>query len=312
MITPEQSVDAINARFGSHSGRRALHAKGTLCKGTFTASTDAARLTRAAHMQGQPVDVTVRFSNGSGDPESPDYAQDVRGMATKLYVPDGSRTDIVAQTAPRFPSRTPEGFIELVRANEPGLGMLWRFPLFLARHAQARAGLRHNLAALKLPASYATCPYYAVHAFKWVDADGGERHVRYTWAPVAGAASISRSAAKDAGRDYLQEEIRERLGREPARFALQLQIAADGDAVDDPTSVWPDERETVTAGTLEVTELESDRETDDDVLVFDPTRITDGIELSDDPVLHFRSRAYSASVERRTGIARPADLDAVR
>jgi catalase len=33
--------------------------------------------------------------------------------------------------------------------------------------------------------------------------------------------------------------------------------------------------------------------------VFDPTRVTAGIELSDDPILHFRPRAYSASVERR-------------
>ena len=37
------------------------------------------------------------------------------------------------------------------------------------------------------------------------------------------------------------------------------------------------------------------------VLVFDPTRVTTGIELSDDPVLRFRRRAYSESVARRTG-----------
>jgi catalase len=56
----------------------------------------------------------------------------------------------------------------------------------------------------------------------------------------------------------------------------------------------------VTAGTLEITELEVQRETGDDVLVFDPTRITAGIELSDDPVLQFRRAVYSESVARRT------------
>jgi len=71
------------------------------------------------------------------------------------------------------------------------------------------------------------------------------------------------------------------------------------DATDDPSSVWPSERERVRAGTLEITALETERETGGDVLVFDPTRVTDGIELSDDPVLRFRHDAYSDSVARR-------------
>ena len=55
----------------------------------------------------------------------------------------------------------------------------------------------------------------------------------------------------------------------------------------------------MTAGTLEITGLETERETGGDVLVFDPTRVTDGIECSDDPVLRFRHLAYTESVARR-------------
>jgi catalase len=66
----------------------------------------------------------------------------------------------------------------------------------------------------------------------------------------------------------------------------------------------------IDAGTLELVGPETGRETNGDVLVFDPTRVVAGIELSDDPVLHVRSRVYSESVRRRTGIERPADLDA--
>jgi catalase len=36
------------------------------------------------------------------------------------------------------------------------------------------------------------------------------------------------------------------------------------------------------------------------VLVFDPNRVADGIEVSEDPILKFRSPAYSVSVARRT------------
>ena len=53
MISHRRALDIINARFGSHPGYRALHAKGVLLKGTFTATPEAARLTRAQHMQGE-------------------------------------------------------------------------------------------------------------------------------------------------------------------------------------------------------------------------------------------------------------------
>jgi catalase len=299
VLSPERAVDAINARFGRH-GARALHAKGTLCRGTFAATPEAGRLSRAAHMQGDPVDATVRFSNGSGDPGSPDYGPEVRGMAVKFYLPDGSRTDISAQTVPRFPVRTPDAFINLLRASAPGRARLWRLPLFLATHPETLPALRANAPALKPPASYSTCRYYAIHAFKWIDAGGGERFVRYRWLPEADEPSLSAEEARSRGADYLQDDIRDRLARGPVRFTLELQIAREGDAVDDPTSVWPDARETVNAGTLELTGLETGREQGGDVLVFDPMRVTDGIEPSDDPILRYRPRAYSVSVERRT------------
>jgi catalase len=298
VLSPKQAVDIINERFGGH-GARALHAKGTLAKGTFTATPRAAELTRAPHMQGEPVPVTVRFSNGSGDPDAPDYGPEVRGMAAKFYLPDGERTDISAQTVPRFPVRTPDAFVNLIRASAPGRGRLLRLPFFLATHPEALPALKANASALKPPASYGAMRYYAIHAFKWIAADGRERYVRYRWLPELSEPSLSEEEARSRGRDYLQNELRERLAEEPLRFTLELQIAGPGDKVDDPTSVWPDERETVAAGTLELTALETGRETGGDVLVFDPNRVTDGIETSADPILKFRSPAYSVSVERR-------------
>jgi catalase len=300
VITPKQALDVINQRFGRHPGHRALHAKGILAKGTFTATPEAAGLTRAQHMQGQAIPVTVRFSNGSGDPNLPDYGPEVRGMGVKFYLPDGSRTDISAQTVPRFPVRTPDAFMNLLRASAPGPGRLWRLPLFLATHPEALPALRANAPTLKPPASYASVSYNAVHAFKWIDSGGGERYVRYRWLPETEESPLAPDEAKSRGKDYLQDDIKERLATGPVRFTLELQIAGPGDKVDDPSAVWPDEREKVAAGTLELTELETGRETGGDVLVFDPVRVTDGIELSEDPILQYRSPAYSVSVERRT------------
>jgi catalase len=299
-VTPQEAVDAANQAFGRHPHHRALHAKGTLLRGTFTATERAAALTRAAHMQGRPVSVTARFSNGGGNPKVPDYQPDVRGLAVKMYLPDGSRTDIVAQNSPRFPVSTPEAFVELLHAQHPEPAIVWRMPVFLARNPKAILTLPTALPALRPIASYATCAYYAIHAFRFRDADGGSRYVRYTWLPEAGDHRLGLREARRRGRDYLQEEISERVARGPVRFTLELQVAVAGDDVNDPSSAWPADRERVIAGTLELTGLETGREQGGDVLVFDPTRVTDGIELSDDPVLRFRPGAYSESVARRT------------
>jgi catalase len=308
----EQAVDTLNDVFGSHPGYRAVHAKGTVCRGAFTATPEAGRLTRAAHMQGEGVPVTVRFSNAGGNPRHPDYVRDGRGMATAFHLPDGSATDIVAVTLPCFMVRTPKDFIAFTKATKPLPGPLPipgpRLALYLATHPEAWRALRAALSMKPLP-SFANGRYWAIHAFKWIDAEGGERHVRYRWVPEAGEASISQGEAKKRGRDYLHSELGERLEREPIRFTLELQLAAESDPLDDPTSPWPEDRETVTAGTMELTELDPEPETAEHIRVFDPTRMTDGIELSNDPILHFRSHAYSVSIERRSGIPRPPALD---
>ena len=73
--------------------------------------------------------------------------------------------------------------------------------------------------------------------------------------------------------------------------------------LDDPTIAWSDDHERITVGHIEVTGLAFDRERDGDVLVFDPTRIADGIALSNDPILRFRHDAYAESVLRRSGVS---------
>jgi catalase len=296
-LTPEEAVDTANRTFGRHPGFRALHAKGTLLRGSFTATAEAAALSRAAHLQGDPVPVTVRVSNGAGNPGLPDYLPDVRGLAVKFELPDGSSTDIVAQTAPRFPVATPEGFVELIRAIEPRPAMAWRIPRFLARHPGAGPILARSGSAVAPPTSYATCRYYPLHAYRFLDAGGAAQYVRYTFVPEREEPRLKPWQARRRGRDYLRAEIAERIARGPVRFRLELQIAGPGDDVNDPSSAWAPERRRVAAGTLELTRLDPDESR---TLVFDPVRVTDGIELSDDPVLRFRPSAYAVSVERRT------------
>jgi catalase len=302
MTTPDAAelVDAIGKAGGSYPGHRAAHAKGVVLTGTFTPTPEAKALTKAAHFAGDPVRVTVRFSNGGANPDSNDAAiGDGRGMATKFYLPDGTTTDIVALSLPLFFVRTPEEFLEFTLARADSMEKVGEF---IGSHPATAQAVQQIAPMLIPPRSYATVVYNSLHAYRLTNSDGGQRWVRWSWLPEAGVEWLPEDEREGQDRNFLQTEILERL---PVRFTLVARIAPDGAPTDDPTAAWPEDVESVTMGTVELTGPETERETGDDVMVMDPTRVTDGVELSDDPILRIRSHAYSVSVERRAGIPRP-------
>lgn len=290
------AIDQINAIFGRHPRTRALHAKGDFFSGTFAANAWARQRTAAAPFGGEPVPALVRWSNGGGHPRGRDDSPDVRGMAVSLRHPDGA-IDLVAQTAPRFPVRTPEAFMAMSRA----LAKPILLPAFLATHPSALAPLIANARAKAPvpPASYALATYYPIHAYKWVAPDGAEIWVRYRLSPAGSTAP----EGDFGGRDRLREEMHARVAAGPVRFSLDVQVAGPGDDPHDPTSVWQTSWQR--AGELTVTAHEENAETDTTIVVFDPTRVVAGIELSDDPILRFRAEAYDESARRRMGQGGP-------
>jgi catalase len=157
--------------------------------------------------------------------------------------------------------------------------------------------------ANKVPASYGTIEYHGLHAFRWISSDGSARFVRYHLVPAAGEKYLSGSAAQSKDPDFLTDELNNRLASGSVRFDFRVQIAEPKDSTVDPSAFWRS-TDTVTVGTLDITGLDTEREHGDDIVVFDPMRVTDGIEPSDDPVLRFRTLAYSASVKLRTGVDR--------
>jgi catalase len=298
----EEIVDAINAVNGSHPGFRAVHAKGTVCEGSFTATPEAVKLSRAAHLQGEPVKATVRFSNASGNPHTSDANPIAgRGMAVKFHLPDGEATDMAAVPLVVFMVRTPEDFLAFTKAREPDPGTGEPDPQkvldFIAEHPETGNALQLGIPKLAPTKSYATSGYNGLHAFALVDADGNETWGRYQWHPVEGEHYLNEEEVDEADRDYLQAEIREHLSSGEAKFRLDFVIAQDGDSLTDPTEEWKGDREVVTLGELTVTGVID--EPSDGPLVFDPNNDTDGWKLSDDKILAARGPAYSVSIERR-------------
>ena len=294
MLDPEVAIDRLNAVYRRSSGHRVLHAKGRLYDATFTASPEAAGLCRAPQLSGGPVETLVRWSNAAGRIRS-DQAPDVRGMAVKLRGPHGD-IDLLGQTAPRFPVRTPEAFVSMTEAiHDPR-----RLPIWLARNPGAIPALAANAAAKAagVPRSFAEATYFPVHAYGWRDATDHLRWVRYRFDPVPRAGHVR--TEPPTGRDGLFEEMRARLASGSVSFDVRVTVARVTDDPHDPMSVWRGARE-LSAGILTVTGEARDPEESGGLVVFDPTRVVDGIELSDDPILRYRPSAYSVSIARRCG-----------
>ena len=298
----DQLVAAMTDMYGEHPGHRTVHAKGVWAQGTFTGTPEAAALCRAPHLAGAPVPALVRFSKASGKPDAHDAGRDGGGMATKLRPEGAEEWDIVATGPPVFVARTPEDFLELLRLRKPdpqtGQPNMEGIGEYLGRHPEAQLAIQSTLGA-EPPASFVTVPYHSPHAFRLLDADGAETWVRWSWRPAAGEERLPDDDARARGRDYLREELEERLRSAPATMELRFQLRGDGDSLTDPTEPWPEDRDTILAATLELTAVVDDPERDGHIDVFDPTRLPEGIEASDDPILAMRPKAYSVSAYRR-------------
>jgi catalase len=90
-----------------------------------------------------------------------------------------------------------------------------------------------------------------------------------------------------------------RVAKGPVRFRILVQVAADGDTVDDATKHWPESREQVELGTVELTEVVPDSAAEQKHIIFDPIPRVDGIEASADPLLELRAAVYLISGRRR-------------
>lgn len=308
-------------------GRRPVHTIGIGVKGQFVASDVARSYCVAEHFNGEPVDVSVRFSNGLGGLEQHDGWSDVRGMAVRFHLKNGTASDLIATTLGEFFVRNVDDFFRFsdIAKRKPCERMPWweklwnllqlkvppRNPYPNEKESVDEGALRyadqHRFSQLGIfqvgligaPESYARASYHAVHTF-WVTApDGVRRPVRFSWQPVAGVRNTDPLAVPRE--EYLFEELKVRLRRWPARFMLMMAIGEEGDELDDCTKPWPGTRMRIAMGTLKLIEVGEDQAADGEHISFNPCRLAPGIDPSDDPILHARLGAYEVSRDMRGG-----------
>lgn len=331
---PEQLVAAVIANFPDHKpGTRPVHTIGIGVKGYFKAARLAREYSTAEHLQGEQIDVTVRFSNGSGSPVQHDGWSDVRGMAVRFHLSNERATDLIAMTLREFFSPTVDDFLAFSKASnqrpvtrEPPWQKICDMvrlkpplpdPMPGQTMSSAPGALEYanrvrtaqlavfDAGTIGAPVSYARATYNAVHTFVVVAPEGTRRHVRFLWQPVAGTRNTD--PTKEPCDDYLQGQMRRRLDYWPMQFLLLMTIGETGDAFDDPTIPWTPKRVRVVLGTLTLTGVAKDQEADGEKISFNPCRLTPGLELSDDPILAARKDSYEVSRVLRGGTACPFD-----
>jgi catalase len=287
--------------FGLHPGFRPAHAKGAMLTGTFTPSAAAPSLTRAPHILRECTPVTVRFSNSTGIPVIPDNDPNAnpRGLAIRFQLGEHVHTDIVSHSTDGFPTRTGQEFLEFLRAaaaTDPSKPSPTPIEVFLGSHPKALAFVQ---TPKPTPSSFAHETYFGVTAATFTNSDGVSRYGRYRIVPEAGNNHLSDAAAAGKSPNFLFDELAERTGRGPIVFRILVQLAEDGDVVDDATIHWPEDRTLLDLGAVVLTELVADNMAEQQHIIFDPIPRVDGIEPSADPLLELRAAVYLLSGRRR-------------
>jgi catalase len=296
---PTQIVDLANKVDGVHPGFRAFHAKGVVVEGTFKASPNAARLSRATLFNGSSIPVTARFSDGSGMPTVPDGSPAMpRGIAIKYHLPGGHDTDMVTNSFKFFPVGTGEDFRDLLQAivaSPPDAPKPTKLEQFFAGHPNAPKAI----GSLPIPDSFADEEYHGIDAFIFVSKSGQKQAVRYLIVPEKLVHLTPEQAAKQPP-DFLFDELAKRIAQKPLVFHLKAQLAEPGDQTKDASQPWPDDRKIVDLGLLTLTRAVPNSLEAEKKLLFLPTNLTPGIELSDDPLPSVRAAAYGVSFGRRS------------
>jgi catalase len=219
-------------------------------------------------------------------------------MATKFRLADGGENDIVAISANGFPVATGEDFLALLQAvgaSGPGAPKPTALDTFLAGHP---AAAKFVTEPKPVAVSYGTQPFFGVNALKFTNAQGVSKLGRYRIVPESGAAYVSDDEAAKRPPTALADNLRAAIGKGPVKFRLLVQLAAADDPTNDATKVWPDSRPTVELGEIAITRALDTKQVENSLL-FMPTNLTKGIDVSEDPILNTRTEAYGESYGRR-------------
>jgi catalase len=300
---------------------RIVHARGSAAHGYFELTESLAPYTRARVLTevGKRTEVFTRFSTVAGGAGSIDTPRDVRGFAVKLYTSEGN-WDLVGNNIPVFFIQDAIKFPDLIHAVKmeadrgyPQAGSAHdTFWDFIGLMPESMHMIMWAMSDRTLPRSLRMMEGFGVNTFRLVNDADEATFVKFHWRPKLGTQSTGwDEAVKIAGADpdYHRRDLFEAIEASAFpewEFGVQLLSQAEADALPfdilDATKLIPEELYPIKV----VGRMVLDRNPDNffaetEQVVFLPTNLPPGIDVSEDPLLQGRLFSYQDTQLSRLG-----------
>jgi catalase len=291
---------------------RVVHARGSGAHGFFQVYEPLKEYTSAKFLQdpSKKTPVFVRFSTVVGFRGSADTVRDVRGFATKFYTEEGNY-DIVGNNIPIFFIQDAMKFPDLVHAIKPeqdnqipqasaAHDTFWDF---VANHPENAHMIMWLLSDRGIPRSYRMMQGFDVNTFRFVNAQGKGRFIKFHWRPMLGIHSMVWDEAQKVGGkdpDFHRRDLWEaiEMGHYP-EYELGVQMLEEKDEFNfdfdilDATKIWPEEDVPVKwIGKMTLNRNPDNFFAETEQVAFCPANIVPGIDFSNDPLLQGRLFSY--------------------
>jgi catalase len=300
---------------------RIVHARGSGAHGYFECYESLSDLTAASIFAeaGKRTPTFVRFSTVAGERGSTDTARDVRGFAVKFYTDEGN-WDLVGNNIPVFFIQDALKFPDVIHAvkPEPHHGMpqaasahdtFWDFVSLMPESTHMLMWVMSDRA---IPRSYRMMQGFGVHTFRFVNADGESKFVKFHWNPLAGTHSLAWDEAvkiSGADPDFHRRDLWEAIeaGAYP-EYELGIQVFTERDAerysfdVLDATKLIPEELVPIRpVGRMVLNRNPDNFFAETEQVAFCTAHIVPGLDFSNDPLLAGRIHSYVDTQISRLG-----------
>jgi catalase len=301
---------------------RVVHARGAVAFGYFEATGQwgdepISAFTRAKlfNEPGKRTDLAIRFSSVIGGRDSSEAARDPRGFAVKFYTEDGN-WDLVGNNLGVFFIRDAIKFPDVIHSLKPDPVTFRQEPGrifdFMSQTPESMHMLMNLFSPRGIPANYRTMQGFGVNTYKWVNAAGETKLVKYHWIPSVGVQSLTEAdAAVIQGQDlgHASKDLYESIenGDFP-EWELRVQLMSDDDHPEldfdplDDTKLWPEnDFPPKTVGKMVLNRNVSNHFAENEQLSFGTGVLVDGLDFSDDKMLVGRTFSYSDAQRYRVG-----------
>jgi catalase len=302
---------------------RVVHARGATAFGYFEATGKVgdepiSKYTRAKLFQeaGKRTEVALRFSTVAGGRDSSEATRDPRGFAVKFYTEDGN-WDLVGNNLGVFFIRDAIKFPDFIHSQKPDPVTFERQVAnrvfdFASQTPESIHMFNIVLSPRGIPASYRHMQGFGVNTYKWVNAAGETKLVKYHWHPRQGVKSWTEAdAAVMQGKELgcHTKDLYEAIERgEYPEWDLYVQLMDDHDHPEldwdplDDTKVWPENDFPLRhVGHMQLNRAPRNFFAESEQIAFGTGVLVDGLDFSDDKMLVGRTFSYSDTQRYRVG-----------